>query len=350
MKQSTPLFFFLGANSASGFYSLYDYFCQDSADYLHIIKGGPGTGKSTFMRRIGQEAERRGLDVEYILCSGDPDSLDGVYIPSLHRGWIDGTAPHAREPQLFGVSGDYVDLGSFCRKELLQAHSDEIKTIQRRYKSHYDHAYRFLNAAGSLFHYAPATLSADDEAKLRKRAQSKILRELHHSTAPADPTVRFLRAFSCKGCSFTTETVNTLCSRICVLESDYLLENIFFQEILHELHSRHLPCIIAPNPLCPDQIEAIILPQENLGFFAAYAVPPFHVIVRTIHLDNYLSETDRHAQKQRQQTLKNLMQLAYAELSKAKSLHDRLESFYRPALDTDALNRYTESVLKKIFP
>ena len=75
--------YFLGANSAQGFYSLYGGFPPRSG-FLHIIKGGPGTGKSGFMRAIGSEAERRGMDVEYVLCSGDPDSLDGVYIPALN--------------------------------------------------------------------------------------------------------------------------------------------------------------------------------------------------------------------------------------------------------------------------
>ena len=106
MKQPTVTTFFLGANSESGFYSLYDQFCAAPSDTLHIIKSGPGTGKSTFMRRIGRAAEERGFDVEYILCSGDPDSLDGVYIPVLHTGWVDGTAPHIIEPKLFGASAD----------------------------------------------------------------------------------------------------------------------------------------------------------------------------------------------------------------------------------------------------
>lgn len=85
--------FFLGANSGAGFYSLYDGFCAGNGDFLHVIKGGPGTGKSGFMRRMGAAAEKAGLNVEYIVCSGDPGSLDGVYFPALHTGWVDGTAP-----------------------------------------------------------------------------------------------------------------------------------------------------------------------------------------------------------------------------------------------------------------
>ena len=60
--------FFLGANTGKGFFSLYDRFPPEGA-FLHVIKGGPGTGKSSLMRRIGQAAEARGLAVQRVLCS-----------------------------------------------------------------------------------------------------------------------------------------------------------------------------------------------------------------------------------------------------------------------------------------
>ena len=50
--------FFLAANSGKGFYSLYDGFPERRGVFLSIIKGGPGTGKSGFMRRISAAAKR----------------------------------------------------------------------------------------------------------------------------------------------------------------------------------------------------------------------------------------------------------------------------------------------------
>ena len=73
-----PLHFFLGANSGEGFYSLYDQLLNGRFDDLLILKGGPGCGKSTFMRRAGAAMEQVGERVVYINCSGDPDSLDGA--------------------------------------------------------------------------------------------------------------------------------------------------------------------------------------------------------------------------------------------------------------------------------
>lgn len=95
------LSYFLGANSYEGFYSLYDGFVYSEAvDRLYIIKGGAGCGKSSFMKKIAAAAESTGLSVERVICSGDPDSLDGIFIPTLKLAYVDGTAPHAAVPFL----------------------------------------------------------------------------------------------------------------------------------------------------------------------------------------------------------------------------------------------------------
>lgn len=87
--------YFLGANSPSGFYSLYDQLIdRETARGLYILKGGAGCGKSSFMRRVARHAEAAGYRAEYILCSGDPDSLDAVVFPELKTALVDGTAPH----------------------------------------------------------------------------------------------------------------------------------------------------------------------------------------------------------------------------------------------------------------
>ncbi|MDE7243173.1 MAG: hypothetical protein K2O18_04235 [Oscillospiraceae bacterium] len=87
--------FFLGANSGQGFQNLFQTFCEPEKHHdLLVLKGGPGVGKSTMMRKIGEAMEARGEEVEYLHCSGDPKSLDGVHIPRIKTAVVDGTSPH----------------------------------------------------------------------------------------------------------------------------------------------------------------------------------------------------------------------------------------------------------------
>ena len=95
MQAEAKVCFYLGAKSPTGFYSLYDQLLEpEQAETIYILKGGPGCGKSSLMRWVAQAMEEKGASVEYIACSGDPDSLDAVVFPALNTAIVDGTAPH----------------------------------------------------------------------------------------------------------------------------------------------------------------------------------------------------------------------------------------------------------------
>ena len=181
--------YFLGANTASGFRSLYGGFCRGAGDYLRIVKGGPGTGKSGFMRAVGREAARRGYDVELVRCSGDPGSLDGLYIPALGLGWVDGTAPH-----------DYVNLGEFCRTPLCPADAARAAALNAAYKERYGRAYALLAAGEKLETALTPPPCGDNETE---RAEAVLRALVDRIAPPCDRggalSQRFGGAVSCEG-------------------------------------------------------------------------------------------------------------------------------------------------------
>lgn len=88
------------------------------------------------MRRVAALAQEAGEPVEYILCSGDPDSLDAILLPGKKAALVDGTAPHdtaplghpakkvrickgLRDQLLDGTSTGHGYLGHFCRTSYL---------------------------------------------------------------------------------------------------------------------------------------------------------------------------------------------------------------------------------------
>ena len=86
--------FFLGATTPAGFKGYFAPLRREPGMQLVLLKSGPGCGKSSLMRRVAQAMEEKGASVEYIACSGDPDSLDAVVFPALNTAIVDGTAPH----------------------------------------------------------------------------------------------------------------------------------------------------------------------------------------------------------------------------------------------------------------
>ena len=103
-----------GGNTPRGFYSYYNYILpQRKAEKIYCIKGGPGSGKSTLMKKTGEYFLEKGEDVDYLWCSSDPDSLDGILLPDRGVAVIDGTAPHVTDPVNPGAVDKIINLGMF---------------------------------------------------------------------------------------------------------------------------------------------------------------------------------------------------------------------------------------------
>ena len=136
--------YFAASNSFGGFTSLFDsIFHPHKFDRLFILKGGPGTGKSTLMKRLIEYAVDRNLYTESVYCSSDPNSLDGVIIEGRDKriGVIDGTSPHSEDPKYPGSIDSIIDLGSgFDIAKLKNRRSDIIELTEMK-KDAYRDAY-----------------------------------------------------------------------------------------------------------------------------------------------------------------------------------------------------------------
>ena len=344
--------YFLGANSEDGFASLYGGFAAAGDDRLHIIKGGPGTGKSGFMKRIGAAAEKAGLDVEYVLCSGDPDSLDGVYIPELRQAWVDGTAPHVGEPRCFGADADYVNLGQFCRLPLKPADRQEVFRLNRAYKGLYDRAYAYLKAAAELRRaYLPEIGEKAVREAAEKRVCGTVRRRCGRKDGEAHVTRRYLSAVSCKGEIRLGGEVSKLCKLIYQLDDGMHLAGPALEAAAREAIARGGEVILCPSPLCPGELDAVLLPGASLALLrGCWGLEE----ARHIRLDALVPA---QAQKQLRAELRagrrlerECMAAALEKLRQAKALHDELEAVYRPYMDFGALTAFTEAELRRLFP
>ena len=81
VKGSGERAFFISANGYGGFRTMQPIFYKSQEfERVFLIFGGPGTGKSSLMRKVASAAEGGGAVCEYIYCSSDIRSLDGVII------------------------------------------------------------------------------------------------------------------------------------------------------------------------------------------------------------------------------------------------------------------------------
>lgn len=349
--------YFLGANSPAGFYSLYGELSDPTRmNALYILKGGAGCGKSTLMKRIARHAEVAGLDTQLILCSGDPDSLDAVILPQKGVAVVDGTAPHVVEANCPGAVETYVDLSQFYDHEALQAVKDELISVTGEYKGHYKQAYRCLGAAGELRrNLMDSADSPELRQRLQKRAKGIIGRELKKGDQPSGKLEqRFLSAVSHKGAVHLWDTVSAQADRVYELSDNHNIAHTLLSPILTAALAAGYHAVACPDPMVPDHLAHLILPDLSLAFVTSTSAAPWpHRTHRRLRLDAMAEETLRQTSKPRLRFTRKvadaLTEDGISSLIQAKEAHDRLEALYNPHVDFEGVYAVADRLAEKIL-
>ena len=333
--------FFVGANSGEGFQNLFPELVDIEDTYdLMVLKGGPGVGKNTFMRALGKALEEAGTTVEYLWCSGDPDSLDGVVLPELKCAVADGTSPHVIEPKYPAAVDRYVDLGRFYDLTAAKAAAEEVKAHTHAYKDAYVRAYHSLKAARQVELDAVAEVRKHfDAERAARRVDGVIQRELRQKGGQRGRTTRrFLGSITHKGWVWRFDSVDALCPKVYEFADGWELAG----ESLARLHAAAVEkgwdTIVCPSPEEPGRIEHLLVPGLGVAFVTSrpgmdYGKKPF----RRIRLDA-MAEVEGKARLRFQSRMVTLLrEEGVSALKEAKANHDRLEAVYNPYVDFDGV-------------
>lgn len=350
--------FFLGANTPSGFYSLYDQLIDPTtAEDYFLIKGGAGCGKSTLMRRVARTMEAHGLDVEYIQCSGDPGSLDAISIPALGAAIVDATAPHVIEPKCPGAVERYVNLGECYDTPALKLIKQEIIDSMKGYQGCYNRAYRCLTAAAQINEDSRALLlTSTVEAKLIKRARGILSRECKRTGGePGQAKQRFLDAISCQGMICNYDTVDALCKRVYELHDTYGLAHTLLTHLAAGAMAAGYDVIPCPNPLMPDRMLHLLIPGLSLAFVSSSATQPYpgKRPYRRLRLDPMTNQELLQRNKARLRFSRKvstaLIEEAVDSFAQAKVMHDHLEALYNPHVDFDRVHATADAISAELL-
>ena len=350
--------FFLGANSPEGFCSLFgDFADSENGDFLWIVKGGPGCGKSEFMKKIGAAAERAGQPVEYILCSLDPSSLDGIYMPELRVGYVDGTAPHVLEPYQAGAASMTLDLGAYYDVAALRTRLTELRALEAHCDEKMGRMRSLIAAAGHIGSCGLCEWQGDESGQAAKRrAIGAARREFGKSASKKRGLVkkRFLSALTPDGTIFLDGTVQALCGRVYTLDNDLGLAPIYLMQIEREALERGHSVILCPDPMAPEDAEAVLIPALELGFVTISSKRKFTgEAYRHVRLDALPSpETAREARRRCRAEARlggEILRLVGEEMRDVKALHDEIEALYNPYVDFKAIDVLTEKHKKMLF-
>lgn len=324
---------FLGANTAEGFKSYFEdrlKFC----DKVYILKGGPGTGKSTLIKKVALQAKERGLDYELWYCSGDVKSLDGIYVKAKNTAIVDGTCPHAIEATLPVVKEKVVALGDFINEKKILPYGEEIARLCKEKSAHYVKAYRRLKCAKLCVD----EINADFLPYVSMPKMTQICSALaYHVRKAAKVTKQLSRAISPQGIVAFYDHLED--KQIILLKSECQAQTeIFFEKMAqmlcgYDAYMSPLGCgieamVVGRYAIVEDCFD--YEPQETVDLSVT--------LKKAVKADEYaMTEYERQ------------IGLAISELAAAREKHLAVEDYYVPAMNFEKVGKVTTNIIDEIF-
>ena len=355
MKIKTPCedAYFAASNSGRGFYSYYAE-CFDAARVkrVYAVKGGPGTGKSRFLRDVAVYAEARGWSAEYIYCSSDPESLDGVILTLGERCYalMDATAPHVYEPQRPGVREEIVNLGAFWDRGALEKQAERIEELSAQKSSAYRRAYRYLAGMEQMIETRDALVRPYIKQEAIRRCAKRLMQEI----APEDGyTVQhaLLRSVGMQG-EVGFDTYFARASRIVLLEDCHGRAQYLLGEIGRLAVERRLRIRLSHDPVVPDRIDAILLCGSGLCIATIptdLCTYPFKCVPMRRFVDTKEMKAVRGEARFAERMIRAMLDGANETMQTVRAVHFQIETLYGDAMDFDAKEKFTKSFCKELF-
>ncbi|MBQ8182690.1 MAG: hypothetical protein IJ025_02170 [Clostridia bacterium] len=358
-KTILPVSFFLGANNKIKYCSLFnDLYDPYEKGCRIILKGGPGTGKSTLMKKVAERFDKKGCFTERGFCSADPNSLDAVFVPEADFCIFDGTSPHILEPTLPGVSEHIVDLGVAWDRSFLREHINEIGELTRSNKLQHKKVAEFMKVASQIETQAVLICAdftdTDKVQRYAKRLANRLIPS-QKSNEKGQMKKRFLSAVSPDGIIVQHDTVVALSETIVSIEDEFSAVSPYIAEyVCNYAVEKGYDVYACYCPLFPEyKIEHIIIPELKTTVFTRNS---YHYSIddgsQKIHASRFYDKASFEKNKEKlvfmKKAKRELIDEAVRKLSIAKDIHDRLEDYYIKATDFDVINEIGEKIIKSI--
>ncbi len=344
--------FFAAANTADGFVSFFDeVFFSPRIEQRYIIKGGPGTGKSSLMRRIARRAADSGFEVEYYYCSSDTDSLDGIIIDS-RVAVFDGTAPHSYDTVIAGARDEIVNLGDFWDSAALRGRVCEIEALAKDKKRAYSEAYGYLFAARSIRNVADsAALGCVDLPKLTAAVARTYARLEIPKSSPTSVLTRQTRAVGVRG-EVELSTHERAARRTHVINDYYGTAYLYLCELLALVRSRGGRVALSRDLLDTSR-PCDMLFLDTGDHFTVSDAPRGEGEACLINMKRFVHPEGigkiRFSYRTAMRAYADVRALALSALHEAGNAHAELEKIYVPCMDFERQRGLSERLCEKIL-
>ena len=349
MLLSTVRSLFPGAMGPDGFISCFDHLMPaGELKRMIVLKGGPGVGKSTFMRRVHAALCQDGQPATLYFCSGDPDSLDAVAVP--HRGLLilDGTAPHVVDPVIPGARDSIVNLGECLDEAAMRPRLPQLRACMDDHAAYSRRARACMRAASALSRDNAALLrSMLDEDRLTQITRALIHAVLSEENPPQEtPSVRpvITDAVTSKGeLCLIAENAQPRVIRLCCHWAMDITP--ILRAVSHAVRSAGYAVEEHLYPVVPGALLHLTIPALRTLITTSDLLPSEQTFDFSACLSAGALLRHECTLEQGRAGIRTHLHRAVSAMAQAKQLHDEMETFYVPNMDFDRWQHRLDALL-----
>ncbi len=341
---------FAGANSAKGFISFYDNILSDKhIKRVYILKGGPGTGKSSFMKRAASQAESLGISVERYNCSSDPDSLDAIVIGES-VAILDGTAPHSVDPLVSGAREEIINLGAFWDAEKLAEQYETIRVLGEKKSECYKKAYRYLEAYKNVSDINFSLAFPFMRFNKARRAVERTFAEIKCGGG-FEITAGLVCSVGMKG-KVRYDTYEHFADKIYLIEDCFGTAHIYLNLLLERARLTDTPVRVSYDPIDTSKPDAIFFLNDRKAFVIGdrdtELIPDRRINMKRFFDASKMGEY-RSEYRLNSRLLEALMDSVLESLLAAGKYHFELEKIYVSCMDFEAEEVFCKNFLNNLI-
>lgn len=347
--------YYAGGNTAKGFHSLFDD-CLKDLQKVFILQGAPGTGKSTLMKKVGEYWAGRDYQVEYMHCPLDTSSVDGVIIPELKVGIVNGSSFYTITPRALGAIEEYVNLGEGWDSSKLTEQKDPILKLSMLAGNAKQKAYEHFAEALSIHdNWEKIYIEAMDFQKADDLTRKLVSQFYGNMTLNKESTVkhRFLGAATPDGAvDHVPNLTEDVAKRYFIKGRPGSGKSTMLRKIAEEAQVRGLDVEVYHCGFDPNSLDMVIVRELGIAIFDSTApheyfpsrdgdeiVDMYGSVIASGTDEIFEEEISNH-----KAAYKNMMDQAMGFLKESSEYNQDLEQIYTDAMNFEKVNELTEQV------
>jgi hypothetical protein len=342
---------FASSHTTQGYYTFIPELIKD-LDRVYILKGAPGSGRSTFIRLVGEVMSEQGLEVEFWISALDSITPDGVYIPQLDLAIINGSLPGNIDPRYPGVKEHLINLGEYWDPAVIQAQRPQIIDLVDRIELSLQKAYCLLKELGrmkaELRQINSRYMNIEKMGQLVKQLGQEILTnrsgEKHYfaGVLTIDGLVDYVHelSHSCQKRYIFKGPAGSGKSMVIGELARLVKEQGYFLEYYHcGLEVESLVMVIIRN------LQIALIEAGSVDI----PLKPWDVVVDlSLYLEGYDDNHNQESSSENRRSLECLLVEAQQQLEKSSQSQQELKKIYAGAMDFASLDKLRLNLIEEI--